>query len=94
MDTDFGSASPEKGAAYLGMLATDALLAVVAATERLADAAVDGAPPSPDRRGRPWWHARRPEEHRQDQGDPPCVHHVDVGGRLWVEAVTCDASES
>jgi hypothetical protein len=60
MDTDFGSASPEKGAAYLGMLATDALLAVVAATERLADAAVDGAPPSPDRCGRPWWHASRP----------------------------------
>lgn len=41
LDADFGSAPPETGAAYLGMLATDALLAVMAAVEKLTDIAVE-----------------------------------------------------
>lgn len=53
LDADFGSAPPETGAAYLGMLAADALLAVVAAVEKLTDVAVEGCAPSPDRSGGP-----------------------------------------
>ncbi|KAK9834027.1 hypothetical protein WJX81_004391 [Elliptochloris bilobata] len=53
LDADFGRAPPETGAAYLGMLATDALLAVVAAVEKLTDLAVEGCAPSPDHSGVP-----------------------------------------
>lgn len=38
---DYGSASPEVGAAYLGMLCIDALLGIVAALETLTDAAIE-----------------------------------------------------
>ena len=41
LDADFGSAPPETGVAYLGMLATDALLAVMAAVEKLTDIAIE-----------------------------------------------------
>ena len=41
MDVDYGSASPEVGAAYLGMLCIDALLGVVGALETLTNAAVE-----------------------------------------------------
>ena len=41
LDVDYGSASPEVGAAYLGMLGVDALLGVVAALETLTDAAIE-----------------------------------------------------
>lgn len=42
LDSDYGSAPADVGAAYLVMLAIDCLLGVVTATERLTDSAVDG----------------------------------------------------
>jgi hypothetical protein len=47
LDVDYGSASAETGAAYLGMLAVDSLLGIVAAVEKLTDIAVEGAPAAP-----------------------------------------------
>lgn len=53
LDVDYGSASAEIGAAYLGMLAIDSMLGMVAAIEKLTDAAVDSggviSPATPDR---------------------------------------------
>ncbi|KAK9810126.1 hypothetical protein WJX72_005196 [[Myrmecia] bisecta] len=42
LDSDYGNAAPEVGAAYLAMLAIDCLLGVVAAVEKLTDVAVEG----------------------------------------------------
>ena len=42
MDSDYATAPPETGQAYLAMLSIDSLLNVVAAVEKLTDAAVDG----------------------------------------------------
>lgn len=48
LDSDYGTAPPETGAAYLAMLSIDSLLHVVAALEKLTDVAVDGAAVTPD----------------------------------------------
>ncbi len=48
MDSDYGSAPAETGAAYLAMLAIDCLLNVVAALEKLTDVAVEGTVVTPD----------------------------------------------
>ncbi|DBA68408.1 TPA: hypothetical protein ACH3X2_013711 [Trebouxia sp. C0005] len=48
LDSDYGSAPAETGAAYLAMLAIDCLLNVVAALEKLTDVAVEGIVVTPD----------------------------------------------
>ena len=48
MDSDYGTAPAETGAAYLAMLSIDSLLNVVAALEKLTDLAVDGVVVTPD----------------------------------------------
>jgi len=48
LDSDYGSAPAETGAAYLAMLAIDCLLNVVAALEKLTDVAVEGTVVTPD----------------------------------------------
>ncbi len=48
MDSDYGSAPAETGAAYLAMLAIDCLLNVVSALEKLTDVAVEGTVVTPD----------------------------------------------
>lgn len=48
MDSDYGTAPAETGAAYLAMLSIDSLLNVVAALEKLTDVAVDGVVLTPD----------------------------------------------
>ena len=48
MDSDYGTAPAETGAAYLAMLSIDSLLNVVAAIEKLTDVAVDGVVVTPD----------------------------------------------
>ena len=48
MDSDYGTAPAETGAAYLAMLSIDSLLNIVAALEKLTDVAVDGVVVSPD----------------------------------------------
>lgn len=48
MDSDYGTAPAETGAAYLAMLSIDSLLNVVAALEKLTDVAVDGVVVTPD----------------------------------------------
>lgn len=48
MDSDYGTAPAETGAAYLAMLSIDSLLNVVAALEKLTDIAVDGVVVTPD----------------------------------------------
>ncbi len=58
---DYGSASPEVGAAYLGLLGIDALLGVVAALEKLTDAALEAeGPPEQQQQQQPSLPAAQP----------------------------------